>query len=240
MILISLLLGLPTGYWIIAASIYVNSDLTIEPGTVVKFRPGYSIHVGQGQYGSLKAVGTPEEPILFTSAASNPSPGDWSYLYFWGSNSENSSLKYCTIEYGGQGGYGMLIMENTKITLNNCKINKSSSQGVTIKGTAKFNTCENNIISDCESHPVEANVNSIHTLGATNQIISNPNDGIHVMMDSDQSGVATWQKFDAPYILAQTLYIAQETVYSELTIVPGCVIKFEGTSGIAVGLYPEN
>ncbi|KPJ55155.1 hypothetical protein AMJ47_01405 [Parcubacteria bacterium DG_72] len=78
--------------------------LTIEPGTVVKFkhcrdykgscsRPGLMI-----QGGVLKAVGTPEQQIWFTSDAENPINGDWEAISIDNSKNENV-IKYAIVEY---------------------------------------------------------------------------------------------------------------------------------------------
>jgi hypothetical protein len=56
--------------------------LTIEPGTVVKFKHyrGYKepwIRPGLNVKGTIKAIGTPERQIWFTSDAEDPINGDW-------------------------------------------------------------------------------------------------------------------------------------------------------------------
>ena len=63
-----------------------SGRLTIRPGTIVRFerfdRDGDGI--GDGEIlveGELIAVGTEDAPILLTSAAPDPQPADWKYLY---------------------------------------------------------------------------------------------------------------------------------------------------------------
>lgn len=61
--------------------------LTIEPGTRIFFEPKDEDHDGIGDAellveGALIARGTAKEPITFTSAAQEPAPSDWKYLYF--------------------------------------------------------------------------------------------------------------------------------------------------------------
>jgi hypothetical protein len=68
--------------WVIEGIVNVASDLVIEPGTVVKFMPDAELSVGYGGYGSLKAIGTPEKPIMFTSASANPTAGNYRGLPF--------------------------------------------------------------------------------------------------------------------------------------------------------------
>lgn len=49
--------------------------------------------------GGLQAVGTPAQPITFTSAQ-NSGPGEWSGLVFDGGTGR---LRYVTVRYSGQG-----------------------------------------------------------------------------------------------------------------------------------------
>ena len=87
--------------------------LTIEPGTIIKFEHWLPIengkHVcrrrggppGMMVKGGLKAIGTPNKMIWFTSDSELPTNGDWRGLEF--KNSEESILKYAIIEYATQG-----------------------------------------------------------------------------------------------------------------------------------------
>jgi parallel beta-helix repeat protein len=76
-----------------------GATLTIDPGTYVKFQGLYALAI----FGSLKAVGTPTDSIVFsihdTSLFSNPdtSKGGWRGMYL--QTSDTSILRYCKINH---------------------------------------------------------------------------------------------------------------------------------------------
>lgn len=76
--------------------------LTIDAGTVVKFKHSRGYKVGSEKrgltiLGSLIAVGTPENQIWFTSDAEDAINGDWNMMRF--ENAGNSTIKYAIIEF---------------------------------------------------------------------------------------------------------------------------------------------
>ena len=84
-----------------------GGTLTIQPGTIVRFRQGQSLYV----LGTLVAAGTEAEPIRFTSDQAVPTPGDWDRILFAQNSAPGtfdtnlnytggSILSYATIEYG--------------------------------------------------------------------------------------------------------------------------------------------
>lgn len=81
--------------------------LTIEPGTIIKFKHyrGYrELWKMTGLYvigGTLRAVGTPEKQIWFTSDAEDPINGDWRGITL--ENTKNSEFKYAIVEFGEMG-----------------------------------------------------------------------------------------------------------------------------------------
>jgi len=88
--------------WTLAGSPYLatssvqvmnGATLTIEPGVTVKFGAGRALSVS----GGLVARGTAQQPIVFTSNAASPKPGDWGYIKF-----ESNSLD---ATYDGEGAY---------------------------------------------------------------------------------------------------------------------------------------
>ena len=109
--------GEQTGKWTLAASPYIvtgniivppNESLQIEPGVVVKFAGDYTLAV----HGSLVAVATPGNRIIFTSIhdkavfpsfsseATEPSDSDWSGIQF---NEQSAAyqnrIQHVTIRY---------------------------------------------------------------------------------------------------------------------------------------------
>ena len=75
-------------------SIVGDSLLVIEAGVEVRFDGFYQLVV----WGALSAVGTELYPILFTSNATSPSPGDWYNIDLF----DSSIMQYCIVEYAGQ------------------------------------------------------------------------------------------------------------------------------------------
>jgi hypothetical protein len=88
--------------WTAENSYYVTCDatlpsdaaLTIDPGVEVQFTTGFSLTLA----GTLSAIGSPGQPITFTSDEEMPAPGDWSGLHFVVGSSD-SQLSWCVVEY---------------------------------------------------------------------------------------------------------------------------------------------
>ena len=115
--------------------------LEIEPGVKIKWNGG-----GLNLWGpdsKIVALGTPENPIIFTSAKENPSRGDWSGILFYSDAIEGNILDHCQILYAGN------LSSNTKmasihiccndsaVTISNCTIAHSSHWGICITGDAE-------------------------------------------------------------------------------------------------------
>ena len=77
--------------------------LTVSPGAEVRFVSGTGLMIGYGSYkGALLAQGTDVAPIVFTSDAAAPAPGDWKGIYFGDAADDALSvLEHCVVEYGG-------------------------------------------------------------------------------------------------------------------------------------------
>ncbi len=95
--------GSVSGTWELASSPYIvvgdisivgDSLLAIEAGVEIRFDGFYQFVA----YGVLSAIGTEAEPILFTSNATTPNPGDWYNIDL----NDSSIIQYCIVEYAGQ------------------------------------------------------------------------------------------------------------------------------------------
>lgn len=102
-------------YVISANQISVTSTLTIQAGTVVKFKDIVSDNaILVSNSGRILAEGTAAKPVVFTSYKDDAHGGDTNgdgtattpARYDWGGiiiNSNNCNFKYCNFMYGGEG-----------------------------------------------------------------------------------------------------------------------------------------
>ncbi len=102
--------------------------LTITPGTTVQFMPGAMFQVD----GTLEAQGTAERPIVFTSLAAAPAPGDWREIIL--RTGSKVRLAHCEIAYSGYGNAGSLIIASTDVTVSDCTVRDGSAHGVLLRG----------------------------------------------------------------------------------------------------------
>ncbi|MDD5622209.1 MAG: right-handed parallel beta-helix repeat-containing protein [Actinomycetota bacterium] len=121
---------------VITGDICIDGDLTILPGTVIKFvvcddtglgdeisPDGYNTfdptrlksyeitHSNLIVMGKLTAKGTPDKRIIFTSAAPEPDYADWVGIY---AGSDGSIIEYSTVEWSRN---GIVLGSNTPNTI---------------------------------------------------------------------------------------------------------------------------
>ena len=102
-----------------------NATLTIQPGVQVRMAAGASFTLKQG---ALQAVGTANSPIIITSDAASPKPGDWrQWRLTGGSNSANTILDYVQMS-DGRG----VVVESSAPVLNNLTLQNHSGPAIRI------------------------------------------------------------------------------------------------------------
>ena len=121
---------------LVAATEGTPAVLTIDAGTTIRFSSGAQLAVGSGgSTGGLIAVGTELLPITFTSAALNPTPGDWHQIALEdGAQDGQCQLEHCVIEYGGGANYGNLSIVDARPTVAGCSIGHGASYGIFLGG----------------------------------------------------------------------------------------------------------
>jgi len=229
--------------YIIEGTLYIdNATLTIQPGTIVKFKDGAQIDIGYNESGSaLIANGTAAAPILFTSYASTPKSGDWDALFFENGTASTSSLKFCKFEYGGgySSSFGTINLNDCSISMDNCIVTNCKNYGITVDSDAEFDSFTNNVVNNTTSHLIKMYPNSVHTIGAGNVFTSvNSSLGILVKGGTYKNVNDTWLAQTVPYIIDGTLYV-ESNAGSILNIQEGTTIAFTSGSQINVG-YSSN
>lgn len=151
------------GPYYIPAITTIASDatLTIEPGVVVKFAKRDRLGGGLAVNGVLRAEGTQERPIVFTSSADDaadgvdtdgdgptePQPADWKGITFLHPTAP-SVLSYVQMRYGGQGtsyhpsGWfpiytGMVVAQSSSPEISNSVFASSTAAGLYVVGDSR-------------------------------------------------------------------------------------------------------
>ncbi len=117
--------------------------LTIQPGTVIRFPALNDDQYGGNDIsrsemivrGSLIAVGTEENPIVFSSASSSPAPGDWGGIQVVTDEADGTvRLSHATIEYASVGLAVSARFYYSSVTIDHCSIQYNLGDGINISG----------------------------------------------------------------------------------------------------------
>ncbi len=227
------------GPHIIRGEVLVESEqgvtLTIEAGTEVHFEKGASLFVGYGSLGYLKAQGTADQPIVFTSASASPAKGDWMTIYL-GSGAANSVLSHCTIKYGGSASYGAVTVsgENNTPSITNCTIEQSAGFGVDLQAHSAFKVFTGNTIKTSGANPIRLGANVVGTMGAGNTFTGNAIQAIDVDGETITKS-ATWLNHGIPYRLQGETAIENAGAVPVVKIAAGNTLEFGAGASLYVG-----
>lgn len=242
-------------YWVTSTVNVMGSaspTLTLEPGVIVKFNPGFHLYVGGSYAGTLSAQGTSSDPIVFTSikddvradtngdgGATTPAPSDWSRLYF--SANSGGVLDYCEIRYGStkalqcQGGAPSQLT-HTIFSQNGAFALYSENAGY---GPSTVSGCT---FSNNQGFPVQLNPSDAHVLAADNAFTGNGNQGIYLSYSTGvvlPTGIITWNALTVPYCLMNHngISVAAGTTW---TLSPGCILKLYNSVGYTINVTGGN
>ncbi len=122
-------------YYVVDSYLYVRGAgapvLTIEPGVVVKAGNGHLISAGEGAAGSLRAIGTAEKPITFTTSGA-VAPDWWRGLLLM-AGSGGSRLENVIVEGGGWGNNAGITVTGSAPVLQNVTVRTSRDRGIRVE-----------------------------------------------------------------------------------------------------------
>lgn len=221
-----------TAIHVIMGEFEINTTITIVPGTIVKFH-NWASSLRIGENGTLLAMGTADKPITFKASASQVTEYNdyWEAIYFV-NGTDNSVLKYCEIESGGNSsGSGMVYISGCEVSIDNCKLSNANSYVIRMEADGKFKSFNNNELSTANEYTeiMYLEPNNVHTIGQNNDFITDK--GILVGYSPLTEPSVTWQKQNCRYITSD-FTIGSETG-SVLTIAKGVELELNGI--ISVG-----
>jgi hypothetical protein len=222
--------------YIVLGGVYVGAGatLTIEPGVEVRFNAGTWLSPQSG--GTLLAEGTAGQPIVFTSNAASPGPGDWRYLYFY--DGSRVRLSHCSVRYAGGGtAGGSLELHGPDVEIRNCRIHDGGDNGLYLHPQAV-----GGLIADTqiENHALQAMyVERIGHMPALSNVSLSGNGEDLIYLDSGE--VVGQAILDgSPEAINGAYYTTRSVAVGAgdtLTIVPGTelrILESTGTNNLSV------
>lgn len=210
----------------------IESDLTIEKGAEFIGQPGSGIQILNE--GSIVAVGTASEPIIFRGE--EDVRGYWMGMGIF-SNTNRNELAYVTIKNGGEKGFdggnvksNLIIEGNARLKMNNCRLEKSADFGLVIRAVeGMISSFIKNTITD-NKIPIECKIHHFHYFDNESDMTGNDEDAILTSWANSAPTVnATWKKTTVPYKI-----IKADIIDSEITIEPGVEIIMKDDAGMDV------
>ena len=227
--------------YIIQANIQVEGNppvvLTVEAGVEVKFDGNYRIEFGDNTYSSLKGglivEGSSLNPVLFTSNAVTPAPGDWQYLAFRNYAVDSlCQVSYAILEYGGSSS-GMVITGSISPTFDHCTFRYMQTPAV-----YPLSATEGMLISNCTfenglSFPVTYYANELWRLGGGNSCTGNAIQAVEVLTDYVESS-QIWTSQSVPFRITGDVQVTDEN-QPVLQIGSGAVLEFDSGIRLDIG-----
>ena len=217
-------------------SVSNNATLTIEPGTIIRFGEGAEIDVSySGDFGTIKAIGTNEKPIIFTSNATVKGKGDWDGIWLYeGANA--CEFTHCVFDYsGGYSNSGALTIRSaTGVSVNNCIFKNSKYYGVEVDNYGSLNTFTNNDFINNDANDIKLIAHHVSSLGTGNTYTGNIEvQGGYIK----KAGEERWLNQNTAFIIDGEISVGSETG-TKWIIDPGCVLKFGSSDEVSIG-YSE-
>ncbi|HMA61060.1 MAG TPA: PKD domain-containing protein, partial [bacterium] len=220
----------------VSGIVNIGATLTIEPGVKIEFGAGARMDVESE--GTLVAVGSETDSIIFTGA--NQASGSWAGIIVKSRNIGNE-ISYAAIHYGGANNYANIYVNyNGALKLSHSRLDHSSSYGLEAERNAEIRDFNNNSFNGNSYAALNIPAHLIGSLDAHSSYAGHSGNSTISVFSSDVETDQTWPATDAPFVMDGITDL--EAV---ITVQPGAVFKFaqnarldvEGDNGslIAIG-----
>lgn len=186
--------------YLITCDYRIDSDITIEAGTVIAFEEGKGIGVETD--GSLTAIGTASNPIVFRGE--ERVAGYWDGVWFK-SNSSKNILDFVLVSDAGHGYVFCCYDESSvaivdgRLSITNTTINNGEGHGLFMNDDAVLALYEGNAINNHKGAAIYMNPNNVAMLDGMGSSYS---DNVHNVIRIDAKRLTEsqiWTANEIPY-----------------------------------------
>lgn len=231
--------SIDAGCYLVDESIDVinGGNLSLAPGTVLKFGAGTGVLVGEG--GSFTSEGSKSQPVVLT--AQDPTPGYWNGIDFYNSNSTRNTLMNSVVEFAGNGPRAAAVSLRAKsssiarVGITGSVIRECVGTGIRATDTgSNLAKLDGSVISGCDS-PLTVDVQGLQNTTQRNEFLQNRRNWIDLESVAITSDTMI-KNLGVPYIVSDI------RIHSgNLSVAAGVELKFrEGGQLLVNGSLTAN
>jgi hypothetical protein len=199
----------------------IDGSLTLEAGAVLRFQDGASLDVGYNKPAKLIVKGTPQDPVVMTSAG-DAAPGAWHGVRLY-NHADRSSLDGLVIENAG-GDRGALYVDGQDIAIKNSIIRNAKDIGLHIDRNGRLSELSGNTFDKAGQIAIKAYPAAIGAFGVNKFT----DDGAHVQVEGGTvEDNAKWQNPGAPYVVIGEVDVDGKNGRATLEIAAGTELRFK-------------
>lgn len=185
--------------YIISKNVAVNSTLTIEPGVTLMFENGAGLSINE--QGSISALGTPSNKIVFTSKSGKR--GDWKGIEVLSSNAKNV-LAHSKVEHGTDNVKIGSSAKQAKLEISNSEITAAKNYGIIVAKGSSLTQFADNKIHTNTTYPLQMHLSDASKLEDLNEFGTNGKEFIQLMGSGSEIILQkiTLKKLRIPFVLS--------------------------------------
>ena len=220
--------------YLVQGFIDIDAALVVEPGVTIHFDSDAGFRVSST--GSLRAVGTAADSIIFTGATETE--GFWRGIMFVDSDNNINEFTYCRISYAGSTdlsselgkanvGFGYFL-NPSRVKFNNTLLRNADGKGISMdhRTNGRFPEFSNNRIADNNEIAMVINVPTAGDMDGNSVITNNGVDAVEILSKNSTKALednATWPALanDIPYQVEANILVR-----ADLELSAGVILEF--------------
>ncbi len=195
--------------YVVTHDIEVRSDLVIAPGVVIAFQENKGLQL---MTGSLRAIGTADQEIIFRGLTNQPSY--WKGIVIH-SNNELNEFKFVTIKQGGSSAFSETgvsanvtlagsAISGGALKISHTVFSESGGYGLYVQASSELNHFSNNAFINNASLAAYVPAHQLHKIDVVSFTGTN---GVETGGSVLQENEITWKKLTVSYFVTSDLQI---------------------------------